>query len=72
MLTMTLHNYFKDDSNMNILCLHPGWMRTNPGNEEAPLIPYEHAENLRQLFESRRHDKEGSVFITYTGEAYPW
>ena len=72
MLTMTLHNYFKDDPNMNILCLHPGWMRTNPGNEEAPLIPYEHAENLRQLFESRRHDKEGPVFITYTGEAYPW
>ena len=72
MLTMTLHNYFKDDPNMNILCLHPGWMRTNPCNEEAPLIPYEHAENLRQLFESRRHDKEGPVFITYTGEEYPW
>ncbi len=72
MLTMTLHNYFKDEPNLNILCLHPGWMRTNPGNTEAPLDPYEHAETLRLLFETKRHDKEGPVFITYTGEAYPW
>ncbi len=72
MLTMTVHNYFKDDPNLNIICIHPGWMRTNPGNDEAPLIPYEHAETLRQLFETKRHDKESPVFITYTGEPYPW
>ncbi len=72
MLTMTLHNYFRDDPNLNIICLHPGWMRTNPGNTEAPLIPYDHAETLRLLFETKRHDKEGPVFITYTGETYPW
>ena len=72
MLTMTLHNYFKGEPNLNIICLHPGWMRTNPDNHEAPLIPYEHAETLRLLFETKRHDKEGPVFITYTGEAYPW
>ena len=72
MLTMTLHNYFKDDPDINIICVHPGWIRTNPGNTEAPLDPYEHAETLRKLFETRRHDKEGPVFITYTGEPYPW
>ena len=72
MLTMTLRNYFKDDPNLNIICLHPGWMRTNPGNNEAPLDPYEHAETLRLLFETKRHDKDGPVFITYTGEVYPW
>ena len=72
MLTMTMHNYFKDDPNLNIICLHPGWIRTNPGNNEAPLIPYEHAETLRCLFETKRHDKNGPVFITYTGEPYPW
>ncbi len=72
MLTMTMHNYFRDDPNLNIICLHPGWMRTNPGNTEAPLDPYEHAETLRCLFETKRHDKEGPVFITYTGEPYPW
>lgn len=72
MLTMTLHNYFKNDPDINIICVHPGWIRTSPGNSEAPLDPYEHAETLRILFESRRHDKAGPVFITYTGEAYPW
>ena len=72
MLTKTLHNYFKDDPNLNILCVHPGWIRTNPGNSEAPLDPYEHAETLRLLFEARRHDKTGPIFITHTGEAYSW
>lgn len=72
MLTKTLHNYFKNDPNLNILCVHPGWMRTNPDNHEAPLDPYEHAETLRLLFEARRHDKTGPIFITHTGEAYPW
>ncbi|MCR4876420.1 MAG: SDR family NAD(P)-dependent oxidoreductase [Clostridiales bacterium] len=72
MLTMTMHNYFRDDENLNIICLHPGWMRTNPGNTEAPLDPYEHAETLRCLFETKRHDKNGPVFITHTGEEYPW
>ena len=72
MLTMTMHNYFKDDPNLNIICIHPGWIRTNPDNHEAPLDPYEHAETLRNLFETKRHDKEGPVFITYEGETYPW
>ena len=72
MLTKTLHNYFKNDPNLNILCVHPGWIRTNPGNSEAPLDPYEHAETLRLLFEARRHDKTGPIFITHTGEAYSW
>ena len=72
MLTMTMHNYFRDDPDLNIICIHPGWIRTNPGNTEAPLDPYEHAETLRCLFETKRHDKDGPVFITYTGEPYPW
>ena len=72
MLTMTLRNYFKNDPGLNIICVHPGWIRTSPGNSEAPLDPYEHAETLRLLFETKRHDKDGPVFITHTGEAYPW
>ena len=72
MLTMTMHNYFKNDPDINIICVHPGWIRTSPDNHEAPLDPYEHAQTLRLLFESRRRDKEGPVFITYTGEPYPW
>lgn len=72
MLTMTMRNYFRNDPNFNIICVHPGWIRTNPDNHEAPLDPYEQAETLRLLFETRRHDKNGPVFITYEGEPYPW
>jgi NAD(P)-dependent dehydrogenase (short-subunit alcohol dehydrogenase family) len=72
MLTMTMHNYFKNEPDLNIICIHPGWIRTNPDNHEAPLDPYEHAETLRCLFETKRHDKDGPVFITHTGEPYPW
>lgn len=72
MLTMTMHNYFRNDPGLNIICVHPGWMRTNPGNTEAPLDPYEHAETLRNLFEAKRRDKDGPVFITYEGKPYPW
>lgn len=72
MATKTLHNKFKDDPKMNIICVHPGWMRTNPGNAKAPFDPYEHAETMRLLFEEKRHDKEGPIFVTYAGEEYPW
>lgn len=72
MATMVLRNTFRDDANLNVISLHPGWVRTNEGNAQAPLIPYDHAELLRLLFEERRRDKEGDAFITYEGEAYPW
>ena len=72
MATKTLHNKFKDDPKMNIICVHPGWMRTNEGNAKAPFDPYEHAETMRLLFEEKRNDKEGPIFVTYAGEEYPW
>lgn len=72
MATKTLHNKFKDDPKMNIICVHPGWMRTNEGNAKAPFDPYEHAETMRLLFEKKRSDKEGPIFVTYAGEEYPW
>ena len=72
MATKTLHNKFKDDPKLNIIAVHPGWVRTNPGNAKAPFDSYEHAETLRLLFEAKRHDKEGPIFVTYAGEEYPW
>ena len=72
MLTMTMHNYFRNDPKINILCIHPGWIRTNPNDARAPLLPYEHAETLRLLFEKKRFDKDGPRFITYEDEPYPW
>ena len=72
MITKTVWNAWKDEANLNILCLYPGWMRTNEGTAKAPLEPCEHTETLRHLFETRRNIKDSALFITYTGEACPW
>lgn len=72
MITKTVWNAWRDEANLNIFCLHPGWIHTNAGNVKAPLEPYDHAETLLGLFEEKRRDKYGDLFITYSGEAYPW
>ncbi len=72
MATKTLYNKFKDDPKINIITVHPGWMRTNEGNAKAPFDPYDHAETMRLMFETKRHDKTGPIFVTYAGEGYPW
>ncbi|MBE5804807.1 MAG: SDR family NAD(P)-dependent oxidoreductase [Clostridiales bacterium] len=72
MATKTLHNKFKDDPKMNIITVHPGWMHTNEGNAKAPFEPYDHAETMRLMFEAKRHDKTGPIFVTWSGEEYPW
>lgn len=71
-ITKTLWNEFADDPQMNIICIHPGWVRTNEGNALAPLEPYAHAETLRLLFEKRRNIKDGDLFLTYEEKVYPW
>lgn len=72
MATKTLHNKFKDDPQLNILCVHPGWVRTNEGNAKAPFGSYEQAETLRLLFERKRCDKTGPIFVLHDGTEYPW
>lgn len=71
-ITKTLWNAWKEEENLNILCVHPGWVRTNEGNALAPFDSYEQAETLRLLFEKRKNIKDGDIFLTYAGEVYPW
>ena len=73
MATMNLVNTFKDDDQINIFCVHPGWIRTD-GKEDnrAPLSSYEAAEILRKLFEEKRNDLTGPRFITNDGNEYPF
>lgn len=69
---MLLHNKYKDNSRVNFKCIHPGWIHTSEGSKDAPTEPYDGAETLRLLFEKVKNDKNGPVFITNTGEEYPW
>ncbi len=72
MATMTLKNAWAENPKLNIICVHPGWMRTNEGNALAPNDPYDSAKMMMDLFEEKRFDKEGPVFVTFEGEEYPW
>lgn len=70
--TKLLANKYMDNEKLNFKCVHPGWIHTSEGSKDAPTEPYDGAETLRLLFEKNRYDKKGPVFITSTGEAYPW
>lgn len=70
--TKILYNKFSKDKKIRMLCIHPGWMRTNPGNEQAPFIPYDHAERMRLLFETRRESFDDVVFVDYNNDVFPW
>lgn len=73
MATMNLVNTFKEDKQLNIFCVHPGWIRTDgKADNEAPLSAYEAAKILSVLFEKKREDFTGPRFITNYGEAYPF
>ncbi len=73
MATMNIANTLKDDDQINIFCVHPGWIRTD-GKEDnpAPLSSYEAAEILRKLFVEKRNDLTGPRFITNEGNEYPF
>lgn len=73
MATMNLVNTFKNEDDMNIFCIHPGWIRTDgrPDNP-APLSSYDAALILLNLFEERKDDMTGPRFITNLGEEYPF
>ncbi|MBE6936270.1 MAG: SDR family NAD(P)-dependent oxidoreductase [Ruminococcaceae bacterium] len=70
--TMTLKNAFRGNEKLNIICVHPGWVRTSPAQAAAPFDPYDSAEILRKLFEEKRCDFDGPVFVQYDGTEYPW
>lgn len=73
MATMNLYNTFGDDDQINIFCVHPGWIRTDgKADNPAPLSSCEAAEILRKLFEEKRYDLTGPRFITNEGKEYPF
>lgn len=47
-----------------IICLHPGWMRTNEGNAAAPLVHYDHAQMLLALFEKFCNEKKQRRYLS--------
>jgi NAD(P)-dependent dehydrogenase (short-subunit alcohol dehydrogenase family) len=69
--TKLLHNYLRERQ-VNVIAVHPGWMRTDMGGSNAHLDPYETACKLVELFEKVNINIDGPMFIDNGGNEYPW
>ena len=70
--TKILYNRYAKDKKIRMLAIHPGWMRTNPGNERAPFDPYDQAERMRLIFEKHREVFDGVIYVDYNDDVFPW
>ena len=59
------------DRRLTVLSLHPGWVRTDLGGDEAPLDVETSVRGLADVVEGAR-GKGGHRFVDYTGATIPW
>lgn len=59
------------DKGVTVLALHPGWLKTDMGGENAPLEVEVGARGLFNVLASAGPKQAGS-FIQYNGERLPW
>ncbi len=56
---------------IGVLLLHPGWVRTRMGGDQAPLLPPESVRGMRRLLGEFTMDQSGR-FVRYDGVDMPW
>lgn len=59
------------DKGFICVVLHPGWVQTDMGGEQAPLEPEESISGLIKVIEELDSDDNGR-FYDYTGKELPW
>ncbi len=69
--TKLLDNYLCDRG-IKVIAVHPGWMRTDMGGQNAHLDPYETACKLAELFGRVDGKDRELTFMDNDGKAYPW
>jgi len=55
--------------NMYVVSIHPGWVKTDMGGQEAPLLPEESATGIIKVIKNL--NKSG-IFIDYKGDTIQW
>ncbi|MEO1128711.1 MAG: SDR family oxidoreductase [Planctomycetota bacterium] len=53
------------------LAIHPGWVRTRMGGEQAPLSPQESARGMIEVINGMTPSHNGA-FVDHLGETLPW
>lgn len=57
---------------IKVLLIHPGWLRTEMGGEEAPILPSESAESIVRLTETYKYSENMGMFLDYDGSTRAW
>lgn len=70
MQSAILRNQF-EEKRIEVLAVHPGWMRTDMGGANADIEPTEAAEGIFRLVEQSRLGKKG-IYFDYRGQAMRW
>ncbi|GLX66088.1 SDR family oxidoreductase [Paenibacillus glycanilyticus] len=70
MFTQQLQSAVKDRG-IKVLSVHPGWMKTDMGGENAPTDPRQSAKGILDLTEGRIVPESRFNFVDYTGKEMP-
>lgn len=69
MYTITLANRFRNEkTGVIVSSVHPGWVKTDMGGKDAPVLPKEAAEQIYKLAISKPETGQ----FWYDGEKFPW
>lgn len=67
MFSQQLHVYLKDRG-VHVLSVHPGWMHTDMGGEQAPTNPRSSAKGIIDLIQQHATPEGKFMFVDYTGK----
>lgn len=56
---------------VTVITMHPGWVKTSMGGENAPLEIHESVEGMRNVIDGLRIEDSGK-FFGYHGQEIPW
>lgn len=70
MQSKMLQNYLASRG-FQVLSIHPGWMRTNMGGQDAAISPDESADGIFQLM-LREWQADDPIYMDYQGVPLPW
>ena len=74
-LNMVVRCTQAEQPEVTVLAIHPGWVQTDMGGEQAPLTPEHSASSLRQTLShvlEQRDPKHRGAFLNHDGSTLPW
>ena len=70
MASQIMQNALKEEG-IKVLALHPGWFSSDMGGADAPITPWEAAEEIVKLV-LNPPGLDGQIFVSPDGEALEW